>query len=94
MRQDYLAIVRIGGGSSHGRGPTIEKAVDRCKMAVRDWDHLFNVYNTPIKAAIYDVTGHQKVYWADDGTFADGTNERIPVEELVEFTLTKRRKRA
>jgi len=87
MTQDYLAIVRIGGGSSYGRGETIDEAVRLCKMAVRDWDHLFGVYEVPIKAAIYDTTGIDAVHWDEGSTFATDTGEQIPLKELVEFIL-------
>jgi hypothetical protein len=87
MTQDYIAIVRIGGGSSYGRGETIEQAVNRCKHAVRDWDHLFAVYEVPIKAAIYDTTGIDAVHWDEGSTFATDTGEQIKLKELVEFTL-------
>jgi hypothetical protein len=87
MTQDYIAIVRIGGGSSYGRGATVDEALARCTRAVRDWDRLFAVYEVPIKAAIYDTTGIDAVHWDEGGTFATDTGEQIKLKELVEFTL-------
>jgi hypothetical protein len=40
---DYLAIIYIGGGSSHGRAPDKEKAITTALKNLRDWQSLFQV---------------------------------------------------
>lgn len=92
MKKDYLAIILLGAGSSHARGPDLEDCVKRVgKIVVSDWSSLFDVKGKPAKVGCYDVTGHDSLYWDARGVFASKEGEEKDVEiallEVRDITL-------
>lgn len=85
---DYLAIIYIGAGSSFAREPKREDAIRQVgRILVSDWKHMFNIKGKPAKVSLYNVEGHDSVYWDHGGVFVEGTNEAIPLLEVVDITL-------
>jgi hypothetical protein len=64
---DYLAIIRIGGGSSWGRASNKEKAITTALKALRDWQSLFEVSDIEVVVNVVDVEGYDVVQWHVDG---------------------------
>jgi hypothetical protein len=97
MAKDFLAIALIGAGSSFGRATTQEEAVTLCKKQIEsDWSSLYDINNKLCSVNVYDVTGHDKLYWDHRGVHTDSEPEvTIPRLDLVKVLLTvkKRRKR-
>ena len=74
---DYLAVIRVGGGSSHGRADSREKALLLARQyAEKDWG--FKPEHA-LRCEVYDVTGRAGLHWDDTpGTVFDSkSNERI-----------------
>lgn len=98
---DYLAFILIGGGSSYGRSPDKEKAIDNCLRALKDWSHLFEVDDVDVVLNVVDVIGYNTVAWGHDGVRGwkegepqDGKAERITAEiERVERHTAPAKKR-
>jgi hypothetical protein len=92
--RDYLAIIMMPmGGSSYARGPDRQDCIDRVgKIAVSDWSSLFDCGGKPCKVNVFDVTGHDKVWWDAQGVHVNDPDVVLPVE-LVDVTLPKARKR-
>src|SRR3954469_1155740 len=94
---DYLAIIYIGGGSSHGRSSDKEKAITRALKALRDWQSLFQVSDIDVRVNIIDVEGYGHVSWTGHGlegrNEATGENEKIdrPVSTTIRRTPRIRR---
>jgi hypothetical protein len=94
---DYLAIIPIGGGSSWGRAPDREKAIEHAIKSLRDWDHLFAVANTEVTLNVVDVSPHDSVWWDNRGLHykdADGFTRDLdrPIE-VVKRTTPKWKRR-
>jgi hypothetical protein len=100
---DYLAIIPIGGGSSWGRAPNKDVAVERAIQALRDWDTLFNVSDIEVTLNVIDVQGYSDCAWGGyPGGYVHGKSEttgeheaiKRPVEHVKRTTPKwKRRKR-
>lgn len=92
MKKDFLAIILIASGSSHARGPDLEDCVTRVqRIFVSDWSCLFDVKGKPAKVGLYDVTGHDDVYWDDWGVWASdhtgSDRKKIQLMEVREVVL-------
>ena len=83
-KRDYVAIVTIGAGSSHGRAPTPDEAVKRCLVYLRDWEHLFKVDDITVPVNVVEVTGYGDLHW---GAYPDGwlhgINEATGKDEVI-----------
>src|SRR5690349_10516465 len=89
--RDYLAVALIGAGSSYARGPDLNDCATRLgRIIVSDWGSLYDVAGKPCDVNLFDVTGHDAVYWDARGVF--GNNDE-PIErlELRKITLPKKR---
>src|SRR4051812_36227912 len=64
---DYLAIIYIGGGSSHGRSSDKEKAITNALKHLRNWRSLFQVSDIDVEVNVVDVEGYSDVSWGVDG---------------------------
>lgn len=96
MTKDYLVIAMIGpGGSSYARGPDLEDCVRRIgRTIVDDWSSLFEVAGKPCDVNIYDVTGHESVFWDHRGIHPKAEPETcIERLELRKITLPAKRRR-
>ncbi|USM11507.1 hypothetical protein vBCbaSRXM_62 [Citromicrobium phage vB_CbaS-RXM] len=79
--RDYLAIILVGAGSSYARGPDKEDVVKRVmKIVFSDWKSLFDLKGQTVSVNLYDVTGHDDVYWEARGVFA--APDHTPIERL------------
>lgn len=89
---DYLAIIPIGGGSSWGRAPIKEDAIERAIRQLRDWESLFQVAGIEVTVNVIDVQGYDHVVWGADGIHGnkgdDTKFERIdrPFEAVKRMT--------
>lgn len=80
---DYLALINIGGGSSHGRAPDKEEAIKRCLHFFRDWEDLYVLPEQDLSIQVWDVTGYGHCYWDVHGMH--GTNEKTGKEDDLDF---------
>jgi hypothetical protein len=68
MKQEFLAILLVGAGSSHARGPDLEDTIKRCgRIAVSDWSSLFDLGGKEAQINVYDVTGQDDLFWDERG---------------------------
>jgi hypothetical protein len=86
---DYIAICLIGGGSSYGRDSSKDKAIAVCKRHMeQDWSQLFDLHGKEAKINVYDITGHDSVFWDYRGIHPNNDPEKtIDRLELVSVTL-------
>lgn len=97
---DYLAVAFIGVGSSYGRAPEKEKAIENCMRALRDWNTYYKIEGHEFTLNVLDVDGWDTVYWGHDGFWgknpgdAKGTKLDIPIEHVKRVFSAKKRKRA
>jgi len=81
---DYIAIITIGGGSSWGRAPVKEVAIEQAIKSLRDWETLFEVANVEVPINVVDVEGYNHCSWGSySGGWLRGTNEATGEEEII-----------
>ena len=96
---DYLAIIPIGGGSSWGRAPCKEKAIEHAIRSLRDWEVYFDVSEIDVTINLIDVQGYSTCAWDSRGITglneATGEDEKIdrPIEHVVRITPKWKRKK-
>lgn len=95
---DYLAFVLIGGGSSWGRSPNKEIAIDNCMRSLRDWETYFKIEGQTMKVNVMDVDGYDTVVWEGRGVFGKnpGDEKMTKLErdiEVIDKVYTKKRKK-
>lgn len=73
-RTDYIAVILIGCGSSHGRSTDRDKAIAGCHAYLSDWKDLFAVKGHAFTAIVLDVFGYGEVQWSHRGF--RGVNEK------------------
>lgn len=95
IKRDFLAIVLIGAGSSYARGPDLEDCVKRVgRCVVDDWSTLYDVAGKPCDVNLYEVTGHESVFWDGLGVHPSEEPETcLPRLELRKITLPNKRRR-
>ena len=87
---DYLAIIPIGGGSSWGRSPDKDAAVQNAIRSLRDWDSLFDVSGIEITVNVVDVQGYSDCSWGGHpGGYMYGKNEETGLDEPVKRPFEK-----
>jgi hypothetical protein len=79
---DYIAIIRIGAGSSHGRAWSKEGAVKNALIFLRDWEDLYDIPEQDMEIPVYDVEGFCEVQWGHNGIHG----RRKEAEEYEEIT--------
>lgn len=98
---DYLAIIPIGGGSSWGRAPDKDAAIENAIKSLRDWEVYYDVSEIDVTINVIDVQGYTTCSWGGD-RYIIGTNEvtgekeaiKRPIEHVVRITPKwKHRKR-
>jgi len=84
--RDRIAIIFIGCGSTFVRGTDApEGLAAKCvRQARRDWKGVMHFPRRQYKVNVWDVTGHDDVYWDDTGLFDEKTNDRIDTHRTVE----------
>jgi len=94
MTPDYLAVVLIGGGSSWGRAPDKEAAIQRAMKALKDWTIYFDLSNTEVEINVIDVAGYSDCNWGGNpGGWLHGTNIKTGQDEAIKrpIEIVKRR---
>lgn len=79
---DYLAIIYIASGSSHGRAPNKEKAIANAIHFFRDWEGVFKIPEQNLSIEVWDVQGYGEVSWGPNG--ARGFNLSTQVYEKID----------
>jgi hypothetical protein len=97
MTKDYLVVTLIGAGSSYARGPDLEDCLKRLgKIIASDWGSLYDVAGKECQVNVFDVTGHDDLYWDGRGvhTTVDGKEVTLDRLDLRTITIpaTKRRR--
>lgn len=64
---DYLAVIFISGGSSHGRSPDKEQAIKHALRYFKDWESLFYIPAQDLEISIWDVEGFDQCQWDNRG---------------------------
>lgn len=90
---DYIAIVSIAGGSSHGRSSSKEDAISRCLFFFRDWESVFEIPEQDLTIAVYDVDGYDHVVWDDRHIYGDGKELDIQPEYVTRHFKPKKQKK-
>src|SRR5262249_8792241 len=85
MRPDFLAVISMGGGSSWGRSPDREIAIENAITALKDWNDVFDLAQKEVTINVVDVQGYGKCHW---GAYPDGwlhgTNEATGEDEAID----------
>lgn len=91
---DYLAIIRMGVGSAHGRSPDKEKAIAYCIQELKHWGHLFDVADKEVTINVVDVIGYGDCDWGDyPDHWLHGTNEATGKDEAIRRDVEKVKRR-
>jgi hypothetical protein len=95
MKQEFLAILLVGAGSSHARGPDLEDTIKRCsRIAVDDWSSLFDLGGKEAQINVYDVTDHEALFWDERGVHPESDpSKSIDRLELRTVTLPQPKRR-
>jgi hypothetical protein len=81
---DFLAVTLIGAGSSWGRSPDKETAIQNCvEHLIEDWSALYLLQGMAKTVTVYNVEGHDEVWW--DARDVYGKNPDAPKPEVVEY---------
>jgi hypothetical protein len=97
---DYIAIIRIGAGSSHGRGWSKDDAVKNALIFLRDWEDLYEIPEQDMNIPVYNVLGYGSVNWGTWGIsgIPEGGTEYEEIKAEPEIVTAhykpKKRKRA
>jgi hypothetical protein len=83
-KTDYLAIIPIGGGSSWGRDPDKETAINHAIRNFKDWEVYYDVSNIEVTINVIDVQGYDECAWGGyPGGYIHGTNEATGEDEAI-----------
>ena len=95
MQKDIIAILLVGAGSSFGRAPTEEQAIEKCaKTAVADWSSMFDLAGKEATINLFDVTGHDNIFWDMNGVHPkDDPEKNLPKLGERKVTLPAKRRR-
>lgn len=81
---DFLAVTMIGAGSSWGRSPDKETAIQNCvEYLIEDWSSLYRLEGMEKTVTVFSVEGHDRVWWDERGIHGD--NSEAPQIEIVEY---------
>lgn len=86
---DFLAIALIGAGSSWARSPDKERAIQDCvEHLIEDWSDLYRLEGMVKTVTVFNVEGHNTVWWDERGVHGDNPDAaEIAVEEYREIDL-------
>ena len=88
MKKDYLAIIRIGGGSSYGRAASIFDAVESAiRICILDWSRYYELEDSAIKVQVFDVTGRDELTWDDHSVYCTETQEIVEPLKVISVDL-------
>lgn len=96
---DYLAVVYIGAGSSYGRSPTKEQAIENCMRALRDWNSIYVLEGHTFTLNVLDVQGWDKVLWDHRGFHGKNPGDEkytdldLPIEHVERVFSDKKKRR-
>lgn len=87
LEPDYLAICWIGAGSSYVRHKDKYQAVVLLReRIVSDWGSVFDIHGKEVEFGIFDVSGHESLWW-DYNVHDKDTDETIPMLETAKVML-------
>lgn len=90
MKKDYLAIIRIGSGSSYGRDASIFDAVEHAiRICILDWSRYYVLENSGIKVQVFDVTGRDELEWDDHGVYCNETHETLEPLKVISVDMPR-----
>lgn len=82
QKQDWIAIIYIASGSSHGRSSDKEKAIKSALHFFHDWESMFQIPAQEVQIEVWDVRGYGEVMWGPCGEVW-GINEVTGVREKI-----------
>lgn len=96
-KQDWLAWIEIGAGSTWGRSDTKSHAIIYAVHGLKDWDKLYDVWDKEVTVHVIEVTGYGDVIWDYEGVHGVpvvATEDKYvkierPVERVKERTKPK-----
>lgn len=87
---DFLAICWIAAGSSYARHKDKYQAVLNLRQRIAsDWGSMFDLSGKEVQIAIFDVKGHDKLWW-DHEVHIEDSNETIPMLEVATVLLPEK----
>ena len=91
---DYLAMINTNGIGIWARSDSKDRAVKNLvRIFHADWKKLLKpkdgAKSVTVKIKVYDVEGHEEVWWDDLGIYGNGDEPLGRVPEIVEHTYTK-----
>lgn len=88
MKKDYLAIIRIGGGSSYGRDASIFDAVESAiRICLLDWSRYYELEGRTLSVQVLDVSGRTDLGWDDQGVYCTDTGDTVEPLKFVTVQL-------
>ena len=96
---DYLAVVFIGAGSSYGRSPDREKAIELCMRSLRDWGSYYVLEGHTFTLNVLDVKGWDSVIWSHSGFSGKNPGDEkytkldLPIEAVERVYPEKKKRR-
>ena len=88
MKKDYLAIIRIGGGSTFGRDESIFDAVEHAvRICILDCHRYYLLEGKKLNVQVFDVTGRDELTWDDQGVYCTDTGEAVEPLKVVTVQL-------
>ena len=92
MKNDYLAIINIGGGGSYCRDENLFEAVEGAvRYCVLDWSRYYKLAGETVHVEIYNVTGYDSVHWEGGRGYVEATGEsdgaKIECDRVIEVQL-------
>ena len=88
MKKDYLAIIRIGGGSTFGRDESIFDAVEHAvRICILDCHRYYQIEGARLRVQVFDVTGRTELTWDDQGVYCTDTGETVKPLKVIAVQL-------
>ena len=88
MKKDYLAIIRIGGGSTFGRDESIFDAVEHAvRICILDCHRYYQLEGARLSVQVFDVTGRTELTWDDQGVYCTDTGETVKPLKVIAVQL-------
>lgn len=88
MKKDYLAIIRIGGGSTYGRDGNIFDAVESAvRICILDCHRYYQLEGRTLSVQVLDVTGRDELTWDDHNVYCTDTGETVEPLKVVTVQL-------
>ena len=88
MTKNYLAIIRIGGGSTYGRDGNIFDAVESAvRICILDCHRYYQLEGRTLSVQVLDVTGRDALTWDDHNVSCIDTGDKVEPLKVVTVQL-------